>query len=148
MKIGFLFFILIVSTQNIFTQIDSKKISGVYRRCSYNNCEAIKINKDFTFEYLFYGGVYEGKNKGRLSGNWKFTKKDHINFKAIDEKRFEEMKQLKDQDGITIKPTYPAKIDYLFIIKKDKICKLFLGGISFCFDKMNKKEANKLFVEK
>ena len=115
--------------------------AGVYQWCLVR-CETIKINNDFTFEFLF-----EKKDlyRGILSGKWKIVGQNKIKLEAKDEERIKQFEILEKESQITIDPAYPTEIDCEFIFKKNKLCGLFNGEIYSCYKRLNKTEAKKLF---
>lgn len=57
-----------------FAQLQQSSIAGAFQWCPFH-CETFKINRDFTFEYLVYGDLF---NNERTSGKWTFMSKDKI----------------------------------------------------------------------
>lgn len=120
-----------------------KNFVGIYQWC-FVRCETIKINNDFTFEFLF-----EKKDiyKGTLSGKWKIIGQNKIKLEARDEARINELEKTEEENKITIDPAYPTEIDYEFVFRKKKLCKLFNSGIYACYKKLNYKKSQNLFSE-
>lgn len=121
-----------------------KNFAGIYQWC-FVRCETIKINQDYTFEFLFESREPKAKftsyYKGILKGNWKIIEPSKINFNARDDERIKEFEKLAKEDDIFIDPAYPTEIDYEFIFKKKKLCRLFNGGIYACYKKLSNKKS-------
>lgn len=88
---------------NIFAQNDLKKLVGAYQYCSFP-CETIRLNEDFTFDYLLDGDLF---NNERTKGIWKFIGKDKIYLKSPERSLVYRTleKQTKDFDKILIQAT-------------------------------------------
>ncbi len=69
--------IVLVSGIFVFSQKKSKSPVGVYESCVVDVCQTVKINSDFTFDYLIYGDLFN--NEGNR-GTWKFLTDDLIKF--------------------------------------------------------------------
>lgn len=54
------------------------QVAGAYQRCPFH-CESYQINKDWTFNYIIDGDLF---NNQRTSGTWGFVGKDKIRLKA------------------------------------------------------------------
>lgn len=138
--------ILLLTFNLAFSQINPQKISGVYQWCLVH-CEAVKINDDFTFDYMFYRYFTNDKlsYKGVLNGRWKVIGENKIQLKGIDEKFKEMLQQSYDEDGIYIDPIYPPEIDFIFIVKKNKLEKLFNDDVEYTLKRLNRRKSAKLF---
>lgn len=77
MKKFFIIFVLILPIP-ILGQFDSKNIAGAYQFCPFH-CETIKLNEDFTFDYLLDGDLF---NNQRTKGIWKFISENKIHLKS------------------------------------------------------------------
>lgn len=78
----FLVFTILLFALQSFAQNDARKIAGAYQWCPFE-CETIKLNEDFTFDYLLDGDLF---NNERTSGTWKFIEKDKIYLKSPERK--------------------------------------------------------------
>ena len=99
-KILFLFVILIFSS-NIFAEYDSETLAGTYQWCPFH-CETIKLNKDFTFDYLLDGDLF---NNQRTKGVWKFVGENKIYLKSPEKKlvyKVTEERKNKNDDKISV----------------------------------------------
>lgn len=111
------------------------------------HCETVKLNEDFTVEYMFYR-YFDGNSlsyKGILKGNWEVIGKDRIQIKAIDKKFKESLQSAFEEDEMFIDPVYPPEIDFTFIVKRKKLQKLFNSNVEYTLKKLNRKESQKLF---
>lgn len=100
MKKCFLFFLLIFFAENIFGQNLVSKVAGTYQWCPFE-CETIKINPDFTFDYLIDGDLFSNE---RTSGVWQFTGENKIHLKSPPAKLINNVveKQTANSDRILI----------------------------------------------
>ena len=120
MKKILLLFSILLFVSNVFTQYDAEKLAGVYQWCPFH-CETIKLNNDFTFDYLLDGDLF---NNQRTKGTWKFVAENKIYLKSPEKKLVnkvtEEQKynsdkisiQVRDETGAII-PGIVIKINYL-----------------------------------
>lgn len=153
---------ILLSFNLTYSQIKTEEISGVYQWCSVH-CEVVKINEDFTVEYMYYRYLDAERllYKGILKGNWKIVGYNKINIVAVD-KEFKESLKINLEEittpsedgisivavnGVTINPAYPPEIDFTFIAKKNKLQKLFNGDVECTLKRVSKKESQKPFPE-
>ncbi len=70
--IALFLFLLAANTVQVLAQ--SQSIFGVYKQCPFA-CRFIKINRDFTFEQLLDGDLF---NNERTKGTWRFVGENKI----------------------------------------------------------------------
>lgn len=120
-----------------------KHFVGVFQWCPFH-CETVKLNTDFTFEYLIFGDM----RNGRLQGTWKFVASDKIRLYGKDEEMAKVIEDFQ-KEGIAFEPAYPAEIDLTLSLLNKELCYFDNEGkIGYCLKKLKKKEANKLFPVK
>lgn len=73
-------------------------VVGVYQFCPYE-CESIKINADFTFNYFIEGHIGSAR---RTKGTWKFIDKNKISLENPKLELIKEVKEIKGDSDETI----------------------------------------------
>lgn len=81
-KFLFLVLIFFLFVSQLFSQNIPQKIAGAYQWCPFP-CETIKLNQDFTFDYLLDGDLF---NNERTKGTWKFVGENKIYLKSPERK--------------------------------------------------------------
>lgn len=121
MKKILLLFVILIFVSNVFAQYDPGKLAGTYQWCPFH-CETIKLNKDFTFDYLLDGDLF---NNQRTKGIWKFIGENKINLKSPEKKliyKVTEERKSNNDDKISVQiinqtsaiiPGIVIKINYL-----------------------------------
>lgn len=115
-----------------FSQTKPSKIVGVYQWCPFP-CQTIKLNADFTFDYLLDGDLF---NNERAKGIWKFVGKNKIYLKTfekpldikVEEKGENEAKiiniQFLDQMGAVFNKTEFVINENKYVSDENGFCKI------------------------
>ncbi len=133
-----LIFLLVSFSFVVFGQSKSEGVIGTYRVCPYE-CEFIKFNKDFTFEYFREAHILP---KQRTKGTWKFTKENKIHLTSPKSELIVQVKESKSETnkdkilvqvldgngaivpGFLISQTYEGK-KYNFVTDDDGTVEIF-----------------------
>ena len=136
MKKILLLAVSLIFVSSFFAQYDSRKLAGTYQYCPFP-CETIKLNEDFTFDYLLDGDLF---NNERTKGTWKFLSENTIYLKSPERKSVYKVteNQKFNSDKITVQvidqttaivPGIVIKIKYLgserqYVTDDDGTCEI------------------------